>query len=294
MLEVSSLNVTIPRGEAILADVSFSLNKGQILTVFGPSGCGKSTLLNAIAGFLEVVPPTREGGKARHFLRQKWFPGADGLAASGRIAMHGADVTHELTKDRPIGLVLQRFGVYPHMTAYANIAFPLRCRRLADDLIRPRVAKAAAMAGINPSHLPRKVKTLSGGEAQRVAIAKMLAKGANLALMDEPFSHLDQIRRSELIELIRHLVDANEEGMDCAIIISHDWRELRYADQAILLNARGDGRRIARLFRCRPANGLIELEGKDDALPPDAQELKWLEGLRAAIALGSAPLAKVE
>jgi ABC-type sugar transport system ATPase subunit len=286
MLEVSSLTVVVPRGKVIITDIGFFLGKGEMLAVFGPSGSGKSTLLNAIAGFIDVDPPAVRGQIAarKRFLNPKWFEGSGRLSATGDIRIDGASIVEREAQERPVGLVLQRFGVYPHMTAFSNIAFPLRCRGIENEQVKERVAKAAEMAGVLPEQLTQKVKDLSGGEAQRVAIAKMLAKGAGVALMDEPFSHLDQVRRSDLIELIRSLVRSGEEGMDCAVMISHDWRELRYADQAMLLNARGDGQKVGRIFGRQTEDRSFDFELAGDALPLDAHEQKWVDGLKMAVA----------
>ncbi len=284
MLRVSNLTVAVDGRDPIISDVSFSLSKGEILAIFGPSGSGKSTLLNAIAGFIDVRASDAPGMPRNRLFRPRWFAGNQGrLIGHGSICIDGEDMESFDAQSRPVGLVLQKFGVYPHMTAFANIAFPLRCRGIDKTEIEARVSKAAEMAGLDPQDFPRRVKSLSGGEAQRVAIAKMLAKGASVALMDEPFSHLDQLRRSDLIQLIRRLVDNAEQGMDCAVIISHDWRELRYADQAILLNARGDAQKVVRLFK-RKSEGWHGFEEEALSIPFDQQERKWIDGLRGVVA----------
>ena len=277
MLEVSGLTVVTSSGADILRDLSLTVELGEILAVFGPSGSGKSTLLNAICGFIDIEQPT---GPLK--ARAKWFGGHDQLRASGSVLIAGREMGAVPVERRPVGLVQQKFGAYPHMTAFANIAFPLRCRGLDSRSIDEIVREAAQLAGVNADRLSTKVKSLSGGEAQRVAIAKMLAKGAQVALMDEPFSHLDQIRRSDLITLMRGLVGTAENGrMDALVLISHDWREVRYADKAMLLNARSDGQRIARLFERDEQTGRFNFNDCV-SIPFDSAELTWIEGLSAA------------
>ena len=278
MLQVTGLTVVTSRGAEILHDLNLSVERGEILAVFGPSGSGKSTLLNAICGFIDI-----EQSKGLLKARAKWFGGAtDQLRATGSVTIAGEEMSAIPVERRPIGLVQQKFSAYPHMTAYANIAFPLRCRAIKGQEIDKSVREAAQLAGVNVDRLSTKVKSLSGGEAQRVAIAKMLAKGARVALMDEPFSHLDQIRRSDLISLMRSLVGATDIGrMDALVLISHDWREIRYADKAVLLNARSDGHRIARIFERDPETQLFDFEGAT-GVPYDDAELTWIAGLSAA------------
>ncbi len=278
MLQVSGLTVTTSSGEAILQDLSLSVGRGEILAVFGPSGSGKSTLLNAISGFIDF---DRQQGVMRS--RAKWFGGhGDQLKARGSVSIAGKDMMGVPVESRPVGLVQQKFSAYPHMTAFANIAFPLRCRGASADEIDNAVRDAAQLAGVNLDRLSTKVKSLSGGEAQRVAIAKMLAKGAQVALMDEPFSHLDQIRRSDLISLMRGLVGATDIGrMDALVLISHDWREIRFADKAMLLNARADGERVARIFERDPQTRRFDFSA-DVSIPFDEAERTWMAGLSAA------------
>lgn len=278
MLEVSGLSVVTSRGAAILHDLNLRVERGEILAVFGPSGSGKSTLLNAICGFIDIERP-----KGLLKARAKWFGGAtDQLRATGSVTIAGEEMSAVPVERRPVGLVQQKFGAYPHMTAFANIAFPLRCRGLDAKSIADIVRDSAQLAGVNADRLSTKVKSLSGGEAQRVAIAKMLAKGARVALMDEPFSHLDQIRRSDLIKLMRGLVGLTENArMDALVLISHDWREIRYADKAMLLNAHGAGQGISRLFERDKQTGRFDFEAPVSQ-PYDPAEQTWIAGLSAA------------
>jgi multiple sugar transport system ATP-binding protein len=282
MLAVSQLTVTTTRGRRLVENVEFNIGSGEIMAIFGPSGCGKSTLLNAIAGFIEFSD-TEVNAKNSGFGRRWFAANGEKLTGTGRIVIDGSEVTRWLPEQRSVGLVLQRFGVYPNLTGRDNIAFPLQCRGISQAESAAIVERAAQMAGVDPTHLAQRVKTLSGGEAQRIAIAKMLAKRARVALMDEPFSHLDQLRRSDLTDLLRRIVGAETDGaMDAVVLVSHDWRELRLADKLLLLNARSDGQLASRVFTRERSTGMFSFELPEKSLPPDNQELRWIEGLKEA------------
>lgn len=280
MLTVSKLTVTTATGRRLIDNVDFNVGRGEIMAILGPSGCGKSTLLSAIAGFIDF---RRLGDEARNSgVGKRWFAGnTEKLRGTGQISIDGRDITSLLPEQRPIGLVLQRFGVYPNLTGYDNISFPLRCRGIRASETVAIVERAAQMAGVDSTLLTQKVKTLSGGEAQRIAIAKMLAKRARVALMDEPFSHLDQIRRSDLTTLLRNIVGKESDGaMDVALLVSHDWRELIIADKLLLLNSRSDGRLVCRMFKREPLTGQFNFDLEADTIPPDEQESRWIHGLK--------------
>ena len=280
MLEVTDLTVQTRRGNTIIENASLSLDEGEIAAVFGPSGSGKSTFLNTIAGFIRLRATSKPVAAIN------WFSGADPhLAASGRVKVAGQDVAKRRPEQRPVGLVLQGGGVYPHMTAFENIAFPLRCRRRKAEQIKDRVQHIADTVNLNRQLLPRKVKSLSGGEAQRVAIGKMLANEAPLGLLDEPFSNLDQIRRLALNRLLRQLVDDRDgSGIEAAVMISHDWREASFADKVMLINAREDEKRSTHVFKVdRASRSLVLISGSD--LELDHAERSWLSGIENAMRL---------
>lgn len=282
MLNISALTASFDGKNHLLQNVSFSVEKGEVLAIFGPSGCGKSTLMNAIAGFIDYRATS--GARFSPFPR-KWFSGQRRLLLdTGNIFIDGVDVSEIVPEKRPISFVFQRFGTYPHMTGVENISFPLRCQQLPRAEIDRIVARAAGLTGLSSHHLTSKVGKLSGGEAQRVAIAKMLAKRAPVSLMDEPFSHLDQHNRLELLKLIRQLVgSADALAPSAAVIVSHDWREAKFADKVLLLNATSNGSASARLFR-RIDSETIDFNHFDTVPVSDSLEASWIEGLKAATA----------
>ena len=163
--------------------VNLSVEEGEFLVLLGPSGCGKTTLLRMIAG-LEV--PT-----------------------SGEIYIGGERVDEDVPpRARGIAMVFQSYALYPHKTAFANIAFPLEAMRLDRETIRDRVQRVARMFGIGWL-LDRKPRQLSGGERQRVALARAVVRDPKLFLLDEPLSNLDAklraLARFELKQLQRQL-----------------------------------------------------------------------------------------
>ena len=162
-----------PDGKSVLAadSVNLSIGDGELLALVGPSGCGKTTLLRLIAG-LES-------------------------ADHGRILFNDENVTHQSPKERDVAMVFQSHALFPHMTAFENIAFGLKLRGAARGEIETRVRDAAAM--LSASHcLDRKPAKLSGGERQRVALARALVRQPKILLLDEPFSNLDEPLRVQM------------------------------------------------------------------------------------------------
>jgi len=160
---------------AAVNGVNLLTRDGEFLVLLGPSGCGKSTLLRMIAGFER---PTE-----------------------GEILIGGNAVNHLPPRARKIAMVFQSYALYPHMTAYKNIAFPLKAQRMSSAEIPQKVEWAASLFGIGHL-LARKPRELSGGERQRVALARALVREPAVFLLDEPLSNLDaQLRASARDEL---------------------------------------------------------------------------------------------
>ncbi len=149
----------------------------EFLVLLGPSGCGKTTLLRMIAG---LDPPS-----------------------AGDILIGGKVVTHLPPRTRAIAMVFQSYALYPHLTIYKNIAFPLKAVKMPREEIEEKVNWAAGMLGIEKL-LQRKPRELSGGERQRVALARAVVRKPNVFLLDEPLSNLDaKLRASAREELYR-------------------------------------------------------------------------------------------
>ena len=175
MIELGNIHCAF--GEFSLRDVSLRIAKGDYWVILGPSGCGKSVLLQTIAGFFS---PTR-----------------------GRILVDGRDVTATAPEHRKMGLVFQQSALFPHKSVRENIAYGLRARKVAREEVDRVVDDLIERLGLQ-AILARPVATLSGGEAQRVAVARALAIKPDLLLLDEPMSALDHNTRLELqVELAR-------------------------------------------------------------------------------------------
>src|SRR6266850_2275293 len=160
---------------AAVNGINLLTRDGEFLVLLGPSGCGKSTLLRMIAGFEK---PT-----------------------DGELLIGGTVVNDLPPRARKIAMVFQSYALYPHMTVFKNIAFPLKAQRMRKALIPQKVDWAAALFGIGHL-LQRKPRELSGGERQRVALARALVREPSVFLLDEPLSNLDaQLRASARDEL---------------------------------------------------------------------------------------------
>ncbi len=190
MLKLENISLTV--GTFQLKDISFSVERGDYFVVLGFSGVGKSILLESIAGLLEP--------------------------SAGSISLRGKDITHMAVQKRNISIVYQDADLFPHLTVFENIAYPLHSRGAHD--ISSKVLQAAEQVGI-AALLQRKPYTLSGGEYQRVSLARSLAAGSDLFLLDEPLSSLDSKSKKELRTVLRKL---NRNGKTI-IHVTHDHQE---------------------------------------------------------------------
>ena len=147
-----------------LDGIDLDVAAGEFFVILGPSAAGKTTTLRSIAG---LERPDR-----------------------GMITFAGQDITHAPVQGRGMSMIFQTFALYPHLSTFDNLAYPLREQRTAADQIRARVAEIAEMLGISHT-LARKPNTLSGGEQQRLAIGRALVRRPKLLLLDEPLTNLD-------------------------------------------------------------------------------------------------------
>ncbi len=203
MLEVQSIRRHYQEFDL---DVSFSVKDGEILTLLGASGSGKTTSLRIVAGF-------------EH-------------AESGRILVDGADIQGVSAQNRNIGYVFQDYTLFPHLNVAENIAYGLRARHTPSDTRRKRVAELLELVGLD-TFGQRSVQTLSGGEQQRVAVARALACDPRALLLDEPFSAIDTERREELR---RQLIKLQRRLGIPMIFVTHSRNEaLQISDRIVVL-----------------------------------------------------------
>ncbi|KAB0679996.1 ABC transporter ATP-binding protein [Aureimonas leprariae] len=196
----------------VIKGVDLHVRDGEFVVFVGPSGCGKSTLLRMIAGLEDIT--------------------------AGEIAIDGRKVNDLPPVKRGIAMVFQSYALYPHMSVFENIAFPLRVEKMAEDKLRARVERAARILHLD-ARLEQRPGQLSGGQRQRVAIGRAIVREPKIFLFDEPLSNLDAALRSDMrIELAK----LHRELKATMIYVTHDQIEaMTMADRIVVL----DGGHIA-------------------------------------------------
>ena len=194
MAEISIQHLTKRYGEdnAAVDDVSLEIADGEFMILVGPSGSGKSTLLQMIVGLLDI--------------------------SEGDLYIGGERMNEKAPRDRDLAMVFQNYALYPHLTVFEHIAFPLRLRHVADDEIRRRVEETASTLQLT-DFLDRKPANLSGGQRQRVAMGRAVVRDAHAYLFDEPLSNLDAKLREEMRFELKRL--QRELGIT-GVYVTHD------------------------------------------------------------------------
>ncbi len=191
-------------------NINLKVNDKEFIVLLGPSGCGKTTTLRMIAGLEEVT--------------------------EGRILLDGVDITDMPPRKRNVSMVFQNYAVWPHMTVYENIAFPLKMKKMSKEEIDRTVKDVAKLVNIY-EFLDRYPRQLSGGQRQRVALARAIAVKPKIFLMDEPLSNLDaklRVRMRTELKAIHHKTEAT------TIFVTHDQSEaMSMADRIVVMR---DGR----------------------------------------------------
>ena len=198
-------------GESLAVnDLSLDIKDGTMLGLLGPSGCGKTTLLNLISGHLN--PDT------------------------GEVYFGNENVTSLPPEKRGIGYVFQNHALYPHMSVYDNIKYPLlalKDKTLTEEEMDKRIKEIASLVQID-ALLKKKPNELSGGEMQRAAIARALVKKPRILLLDEPLSSLDAYLRKQTAKEIRRI---QQETKITTIFVTHDQREaMSISDEVAIMN----------------------------------------------------------
>ena len=193
--------------KVVVADLDLDVQPGELVSLLGPSGCGKTTTLRMVAGFLE----------------------ADG----GRIQIDGADVIRLPPDRRPSAMVFQNYALWPHMSVFKNVAYPLKLRRMPKAEIETRVMGVLELVNL-AHHRNSRPATISGGEQQRAALARALVQEPHVLLLDEPLSNLDAKLRVKVREDIREL--QQRLGIT-TVLVTHDQDEaLSMSDRVAVMN----------------------------------------------------------
>jgi len=194
-------------GKFSLEDISFRVDEGETLVILGPTGAGKTVLLELIAGF-------RSPKKGSMFINE-------------------SEITHLPPEKREIGMLYQDYLLFPHLDVFDNIAYGLKTKNLRSSEIGRRVQEIAERLGIHEL-LERRPKKLSGGEQQRVALARTLAIDPKILLLDEPFSAVDPNTRESLMRELRKILE--EDSMP-VVYVTHDQIEaMEMADRIGVMN----------------------------------------------------------
>ncbi len=187
-------DISIKLGEFQLKNINLELNKGDYYVLLGKSGVGKTVLLEIIAG---LIKPD-----------------------SGKVFQNNLDITCEKIQNRKVGIVFQDYSIFPHLTVKQNIAYPLKRKKINNSNKDELINKYASLANI--THLlNRNTQNLSGGELQRVALARMLVSNPNCLLLDEPLASLDIQLKGGLRNLLRQI---NQSGVTI-LHVTHDYEE---------------------------------------------------------------------
>lgn len=206
LLRIESLNKSF-NGVTVLESINCQINEGEFISLLGPSGCGKTTLLRCIVGLIKPE--------------------------SGKIYLQDEDITDLPVNKRGFSIVFQDYALFPHMTLFDNVAYPLKLRKMPKKDIQDRVMKALSDLGIVDAAKKRPTQ-LSGGMQQRAAIARSLVMGSRLMLLDEPFSALDAMVKVDLSDELKSL--QKKFGITM-VMVTHDQIDaISLSDRILLMN----------------------------------------------------------
>ena len=227
--------------------VNIEVAKGEMVTFLGPSGCGKTTTLRMIAGF---VSPT-----------------------SGSITIAGKDMTSVPVNERAIGFVFQNYALFPHMTIYKNVGYGLKARGEKDADIHDKIINALKLVGLSGDE-NRYPNQLSGGEQQRVALARVIVMEPSLLLMDEPLSNLDAKLRIHMRTEIRRIQKAL--GTTC-LYVTHDQSEALTVSDRIVVMSRGKVEQIGtplEIYGSPASTFVADFIGQANIVPAKVQKIE--------------------
>lgn len=204
---LKNVNKSYDKKTYAVIDFNLEINDGEFIILVGPSGCGKSTTLRMIAGLEDIT--------------------------SGEILIDNEKVNDKLSKDRDLAMVFQNYALYPHMTVYNNIAYPLKLRKMSKSDIDTKVKDAAKLLGID-EYLDRKPANLSGGQKQRVALGRCIVRSPKAFLMDEPLSNLDAKLR---VQMRSEIINLQKSLKKTFVYVTHDQVEaMTMGDRIVVMN----------------------------------------------------------
>ncbi|MFQ5951410.1 MAG: ABC transporter ATP-binding protein [Candidatus Geothermarchaeales archaeon] len=228
--------------------VGFSVDGGGFVTLLGPSGCGKTTILRCIAGVEE--------------------PDQGEISIGGRVVLSTREKIFVPPEEREVGMVYQSYALWPHMSVYANVAYPLGVRGVPKEEVQERVAEALEvvhLSGLDDRLSPH----LSAGQQQRVALARALVYKPRVLLLDEPLSNLDAPLREEMREELKEI--QNRTGVT-TVYVTHDRSEaLTMSDRVILMSegaVRSSGNPVEMIenpdnsYEAKYLAGMVVLDGE--------------------------------
>ncbi|MDO5634426.1 MAG: sn-glycerol-3-phosphate ABC transporter ATP-binding protein UgpC [Micrococcus sp.] len=214
-ITLNNIHKTYDDGFHAVKGVDLDIADGEFVILVGPSGCGKSTLLRMIVGLEDI--------------------------SDGDLSIGDRRVNEEAPKDRNLAMVFQNYALYPHLTVFENIAFPLRLAKAEDSVVQQKVKQAADMLELT-DHLERKPGNLSGGQRQRVAMGRAIVREADAFLFDEPLSNLDaKLRgqmRSQISQMQRRLGTTS-------VYVTHDQTEAMTLGDRVAVLKKGELQQVA-------------------------------------------------
>lgn len=236
-----------------LDEVSLTVEEGELVALIGPSGCGKTTLLRSAMGLVDTL-------------------------TDGDVLLFGRSIRDVDISKENIGYLSQEYSLYPSMTVYENIAYPLTVMGIEREETDHRVREMAEMLGLTPL-LTRKPRHLSGGQQQRVALGRLLIKQPKLALLDEPFSNLEPSLRREMGELLRTV---HEKLGNTVVFVTHDLEEAHALADRVVTMEQGSVQAIETVDH--PASlPARDVDGPEKPLPAPRPRRKWTWAVLAAV-----------